>query len=381
MKALVLASAIASFTFTAAAHAQDSVLSKSCDEAAASPLDENRPSNVPGVAPDKIDPKVAIPACEAAAKEAPDDPRIAFQLGRAYFAAKVYESARTQYEKATKARYGLAANNLASIYLEGLGVPTDIRLGISLLESAADNGAVTSMMNLGDIYFNGDSGVAKDYTEARRWYEKAAAAGDASAAIEVGWLHLKGYGVPKDQGEARRCWRKAADLGSAAAMAALGATYENGLGGPKSYSEARRWYEKAAAGGNEFGMANLGNLYKVGRGVPVNFVKAREWYEKAAAAGNSQATYNLGILYYNGEGVQRSHAEARRLFEKAASLGYHNADKLLTEMENSPARARTHRVRDGGYYSDGESEAPRLGLSNRGAPCFMPSEQAIGGCQ
>ena len=94
-----------------------------CDRAAASPLDQNRPTGVEGVAPDKIDPKIAIPACGAAAKAAPNDPRTAFQLGRAHFAAKDYESARAQYTKADEMGYAVATNNLAVMYLDGLGVP------------------------------------------------------------------------------------------------------------------------------------------------------------------------------------------------------------------------------------------------------------------
>src|ERR1700690_886532 len=36
-----------------------------CDEAAAIPLDQSRPTGVAGVATEKIDPKIAIPACDA----------------------------------------------------------------------------------------------------------------------------------------------------------------------------------------------------------------------------------------------------------------------------------------------------------------------------
>jgi hypothetical protein len=39
-----------------------------CDQAAAPPLDQGRPTGVAGVALEKIDPKIAIPACDAAAK-------------------------------------------------------------------------------------------------------------------------------------------------------------------------------------------------------------------------------------------------------------------------------------------------------------------------
>ena len=35
------------------------------------------------------------------------------------------------------------------------------------------------MNSLGNLYFNGN-GVTKDYAEARKWYEKAAAAGNAT---------------------------------------------------------------------------------------------------------------------------------------------------------------------------------------------------------
>ena len=72
----------------------DSILAAICDQAAASPLDNNRPAGVAGVAPDKIDPKIAIPACDAALKASPDNYRMMFQLGRAYGAAKSYELAR-----------------------------------------------------------------------------------------------------------------------------------------------------------------------------------------------------------------------------------------------------------------------------------------------
>ena len=41
-------------------------------------------------------------------------------------------------------------------------------------------------------------GVAKDYADARKWYEKAAAAGDANAMNGLGNLHLIGNGVPVD---------------------------------------------------------------------------------------------------------------------------------------------------------------------------------------
>jgi hypothetical protein len=42
---------------------------------AASDLDSERPASVPGVPPNEIDVKMAVPACEAALKDAHDDRR------------------------------------------------------------------------------------------------------------------------------------------------------------------------------------------------------------------------------------------------------------------------------------------------------------------
>jgi hypothetical protein len=79
------------------------------------------------------------------------------------------------------------------------------------------------MDNLGNLYFSGN-GVPKDYVEARKWYEKSAAAGNALAMNNLGFI------------------------------------YENGNGVPVDYAEARKWYEKAAAAGNEVAKANLKKL-------------------------------------------------------------------------------------------------------------------------
>ena len=80
--------------------AQDSTatLIAICDQAAAAPRDQSRPTGVAGVVLEKIDPKIAIPACDAAAKAAPNDPRVAFQLGRAYLAAKQYGAAHGHFK-------------------------------------------------------------------------------------------------------------------------------------------------------------------------------------------------------------------------------------------------------------------------------------------
>jgi TPR repeat protein len=68
------------------------------------------------------------------------------------------------------------------------------------------------MYNLGVLYEHGQ-GVEQDYKRARRWYEKAAACGDASAMYNLGLLYANGRGVEQDYEQARRWYEKAVKAG------------------------------------------------------------------------------------------------------------------------------------------------------------------------
>jgi hypothetical protein len=96
-----------------------------CDQVAANPFDNTRPVGLPGVGFAKIVPETAISACEEAATAAPDDVRMAMQLGRAYMAAKDFDAARVQFIKAYQQGNAQAAANLAYLYEKGQGVPRD----------------------------------------------------------------------------------------------------------------------------------------------------------------------------------------------------------------------------------------------------------------
>ena len=65
------------------------------------------------------------------------------------------------------------------------------------------------MLKIGSFYLNGFV-VTKDYAQAKRWYEKAAAAGNSDAMKEIGDIYYRGgEGVPVDVAEAKRWYEKA----------------------------------------------------------------------------------------------------------------------------------------------------------------------------
>jgi tetratricopeptide (TPR) repeat protein len=161
-----------------------------------------------------------------------------------------------------------------------------------LYEQAAAAGYAMAMNNIGVLFEEGDGGPV-NYAEAARWYGKAAAAGEPIAMVDLGWQYETGHGVAKDLAEARRLYEAAVKAGIPAAMNNLGLLYLYGKGVPRDYAEARRLFEQGATLGEPSTMNDLGVIYNEGHGVPRDVRLARQWFEKAAALGNPEAKQNL----------------------------------------------------------------------------------------
>jgi serine/threonine protein kinase len=126
--------------------------------------------------------------------------------------------------------------------------------------------------------------------------QKAAAAGSPRAMVDLGELYRDGDGVTKDENEAAHWFRRAADTGNAVGMVFLGVMYQNGAGVEKDDSEAVKWFQKAADRGNSAGIYHLAIKYERGEGVARNVEKAVELYQKAADMGNVEAGRRLRLL-------------------------------------------------------------------------------------
>jgi hypothetical protein len=161
-----------------------------------------------------------------------------------------------------------------------------------LYDKAAAAGYAMALNNIGAVY-EGGNGVARNYAEAFRWYSKAAAANEPIAMVDLGWLYEHGQGVAQDLAEARRLYETAANAGVPAGMNNLGLLYLRGKGVPRDYAKARRLFEQGIALGDAANMNDLGIMYVEGDGVPRDLRMARQWYEKAAALGNPEAKQNL----------------------------------------------------------------------------------------
>jgi localization factor PodJL len=154
----------------------------------------------------------------------------------------------------------------------------------------------------------------------------AALKGDASAAYEIGLRFAEGKGVAPNFDEAAKWYDRAAQAGVVPAIFRLGTLYEKGLSVKKDADIARRYYLQAAERGNAKAMHNLAVLDADGGGQGANYKNASQWFRKAADRGVADSQFNLGILYARGIGVEQNLAESFKWFSLAAAQG--DADAL-----------------------------------------------------
>jgi TPR repeat protein len=239
---------VAAFAFAAVpclAHAQSADLVL-CDRLAADPADPDKPADVRGVAEvEQADIATAIKFCKLVSGSSR---RALYQLGRAYAANRQTAEAMAAWRK------------------------------------AADKGSTSAMVELGVAFGNG-AGVPRDEAQARKLFERAAAAGNPRGISNLAAL---GGGASADPVQTRSQLAKAGE-NNPEAQYQLGLMIADGVGGPKDDVTARALFEKAAAQNHPGALERMGAFAEGGRGGEKDSAAAKAYYEKAAALGNEDA--------------------------------------------------------------------------------------------
>jgi uncharacterized protein len=169
---------------------------------------------------------------------------------------------------------------LGFLYDMGLGIEKDIDQSAHWYGLAAAQGNPHGEFGLAICYLHGE-GVEQDQILARKWFSSALKHGD-------GGRSLNGIGLTYDDGsrrdytEAFRWYMKAAEVGYGEAKYNLCRMAAQGLGTAADYPEAVKWCLKAAESGDEWGQFGMGRINEDGTGVPPDLAKAAEWYRKSA---------------------------------------------------------------------------------------------------
>lgn len=240
-----------------------------------------------------------------------------------------HSSSESQFkEKLARAMTGdpVAQHLVADAYMDGNGVPKDLRRAFGWYEAAAMQGNPDSEFNVGRAYEHGD-GVEVNYKLALKWYTRAAEEGSVQAQNNLAHMYMDAKGTESDYDLALKLLRAAADKEHPTALNSLGHVYSKGIGVPKNDALSFEYYKRAADKGLDIAYFNVGSFYFDGdRGKQQDFHSAKVWYEKAAAQGVLQAYYLLGWMYGEGKLGKPNAVLAYALTNVAAS---ENGERIL----------------------------------------------------
>jgi uncharacterized protein len=308
----------------------------------------------------KRDPKKAFDWYTVAAKNSYKPAE--YNLGKMYFngtgVPQDFKFARRWLEVSAP-EIGEAALLLGRIYSDGLGTERDYSKAIDAFEMADAKG-VDAKIIIGILYSLGGFGVEKNFTQAKKWLELAAAQKNALAQCALGFVYYEGgHGLQKNLEKAKQCIKLAkpilvqkAAAGNPAALTWLGRISYLGLFQNRDYTQARRYFEasgdsdslymlavmqrkgqggikkdykkalelfkRADAGGNFPSKVAIGEMYYMGQGTPKNLCTAKKWFDQAGRNDDPVARYYLGIMYANGECAKKDVRRAKMFFELAA---------------------------------------------------------------
>ncbi|CAK8716597.1 MAG: TPR repeat [Candidatus Electronema aureum] len=231
---------------------------KECDEHSSYKEDPMKPDNIKGVKFEELNPKIAIPICDRALKEEPDNARILYQLGRLYQKKgrdnndnDSYRKCVEYFDMAIKYSYQEAFHNMGSLYYRG-------------------------------EYFN------KDYLKSFEFYKKSAEVKDS--IHKLAYMYQKGYGVEADLVKARELYEinSQNENGYSMSMNNLGLMYEKGTGGLTVNEEKALdlWKKAAEKEENKYAYWNLCRAYQEAIAVIPDINKAKYWCRKALNKGH-----------------------------------------------------------------------------------------------
>ena len=232
----------------------------------------------------------------------------------------------------------------------------DIEYGVSEEESqkymrlAAEQGDAVSQYFVGLSYSR-----QKNYTQARYWYEKAAAQGHVVAELDLNELpaapliglsiydrspasvtlttaQIKkaeddGFAAYKigDYAQSLKLWTPAAEAGSGYAQSNLGIQYINKQGTERSQEKALHWLEKAMAQDYELAFRIVSDLHNKGIFFPKSKQKAYEYSNMASSLGSAQGAFDAA-QYAEGLGDLKN---ALALFTLGAQRGHPRSQATL----------------------------------------------------
>jgi len=177
-----------------------------------------------------------------------------------------YQTALSEFTTLAEQGNIAALYYLGHMYQEGLGVPINLATAYGYYKRADDAYYLPAAAPLGALLLKGGPGVPASIPNAIHLLKKAALSGSASAAYELGMIHLNGLGK-----------------GTPYAIT-------------EDYNHAFGYFLLGSLRGDQRAQQQLSKMYLVGRGVPQDYQKTLMWLTRSAHQGYVKAQLELAAL-------------------------------------------------------------------------------------
>ncbi|MBO6301583.1 MAG: SEL1-like repeat protein, partial [Ruminiclostridium sp.] len=192
--------------------------------------------------------------------------------------------------------------------------------GFIEVEKSADKMKPFFQYRIGAMY-NYGQGTEQNYTEAFKWFQSSAAAGNQYAMFALGNLYNYGKGVDKDTEKAFHWYRKSAEKNNAFAAYKAAKMLRNGIGVERDTEQAEKYFKAAYNGFSQMAekardsnlLYDLGVMMLTGNGCTPNVERGIALLDEATIT-NENARYYLGKLFLKGEYVYPNPELAIKLF-------------------------------------------------------------------
>lgn len=281
-------------------------------------------------------------AYAAAAKAGANDPEINYMLGfmerRGQGCAKDLTTAFERLTAAATAGHALAADEAAEMMHAGEGVRADRMRAARYWGKAAAAGIANAQWRLGEACLKGD-GVDLDKPEGLRWLEQAGEQNVVAAQLRLGEAFRNDGNAEK----AKKWYRRAATAGNQQACWELGRLLLTGPEGGRG--EAVTWLAKAAEGekGLPAARKEVGKILFRGDLVPRDLTAAGKWLAPLVKTGDAdpETRYMVGKMLADGAGLAQNADAGMILIRQSADGGHPDATFELAQRATAAAAKAT----------------------------------------
>ena len=197
--------------------------------------------------------------------------------------------------------------------------------GFIEVEKSADKMKPFFQYRIGAMY-NYGQGTEQDYTEAFKWFQSSAAAGNQYAMFALGNLYNYGKGVEKDVTKAFHWYRQSAEKNNAYAAYMAARMLQNGTGTEKNTEQAEKYYKTAYEGfrSMEKNTRDGDLLYKLGImtmnviGCEADKNAGAEYLRRGAELKNAHSMCEYGKMLVEGKMVTKDTDRGIALLDESA---------------------------------------------------------------